>query len=500
MDQLYTVLPVIRLPAQRQLPTGFTYRGPSNLNLGQLVRIPWKSKLIFGVIIGINKPGQSEGKNEKTLTIKNIQTVYPLILPEIWLRLILSFSAEIAPGTLATRTLPAWNKKFIEKTLPHLEISKRSVRPINWPANLTWADFFVHFTFLVQNVNSETKFAPVIFIFDTHITLNYVAQELQKNSDFSFESKDHILIMSENMTSSQSTKIMTDILSGVSTYSIILATKKAWLLPWPNNSTIIVVDPDSPWQREDLAQPYYSAFDLVRKLSSFGSAVKTVTLDKSPGTVVKLRQIHHGFIDIEHMNETITNFWQDLQLSDQQMSAAGLKKSKVLIYYNRAGDWKFLECQDCGYVVECQSNHCHLPLKWVNGHWLCSKPEHQNIIPDIVFCPKCQGRNWKPKGYGLNQLAKDLIWPADFPRTNLILTTRRPLANLPWEQIGLVIWPAFDSDIQVPDRHREADTLFYWRHCRALMRPGSEIYAYSHDIQAVTKLLTNQSESTKNSV
>lgn len=71
---------------------------------------------------------------------------------------------------------------------------------------------------------------------------------------------------------------------------------------------------------------------------------------------------------------------------------------QVIIFLNRRGFARSLQCPPCGHVIEC--NHCAIPLTYHRGdeRLVCHVCGFQSIVPRL--CPSCQDPAIRFQGYG----------------------------------------------------------------------------------------------------
>ena len=71
---------------------------------------------------------------------------------------------------------------------------------------------------------------------------------------------------------------------------------------------------------------------------------------------------------------------------------------QVIIFLNRRGFARSLQCPPCGHVIEC--NHCSIPLTYHRGdeRLVCHVCGFQSIVPRL--CPNCQDPAIRFQGYG----------------------------------------------------------------------------------------------------
>jgi len=88
---------------------------------------------------------------------------------------------------------------------------------------------------------------------------------------------------------------------------------------------------------------------------------------------------------------------------------------QIILFLNRRGFARSLQCPSCGHVCECK--HCTVPLTYhrTEERLICHLCGYQSIVPQA--CPKCHDRSILLQGYG-TQKVEDVIRKV-FPRSRL---------------------------------------------------------------------------------
>ncbi len=92
---------------------------------------------------------------------------------------------------------------------------------------------------------------------------------------------------------------------------------------------------------------------------------------------------------------------RDAILSDRLRSAIDERLEKdeqVILFLNRRGFARSLQCPPCGHAIEC--NHCAIPLTYHRSEerLICHICGHQAIVPKL--CPECKDPDIRFQGYG----------------------------------------------------------------------------------------------------
>ncbi len=98
---------------------------------------------------------------------------------------------------------------------------------------------------------------------------------------------------------------------------------------------------------------------------------------------------------------------------------------QVIVFLNRRGFARSLQCPPCGHVIEC--NHCAIPLTYhrAEERLICHVCGHQAVVPRI--CPNCKDPAIRQQGYGTEKA--EIILRKVFPSAKIARldtdTTRR---------------------------------------------------------------------------
>lgn len=100
-------------------------------------------------------------------------------------------------------------------------------------------------------------------------------------------------------------------------------------------------------------------------------------------------------------------------------------QEQVILFLNRRGFARSLQCPPCGHVIEC--NHCAIPLTYhrAEERLICHICGHQAIVPRT--CPECRDPAIRLQGYGTEKA--EIILRKVFPKAKIARldtdTTRR---------------------------------------------------------------------------
>lgn len=92
------------------------------------------------------------------------------------------------------------------------------------------------------------------------------------------------------------------------------------------------------------------------------------------------------------------------------------QKQQTLLFLNRRGFATFMQCPDCGHVLECRHCHVALTLHRAQNRLLCHYCGYQ-LHPDTV-CPACGSHRMLGRGFGTERIEEEIA--AFFPEARTV--------------------------------------------------------------------------------
>lgn len=123
---------------------------------------------------------------------------------------------------------------------------------------------------------------------------------------------------------------------------------------------------------------------------------QTVTLDeRADGASLPLTRVVDMRLEAKKQKGRDAILSEILRSSIDRRLEAG---EQVILFLNRRGFARSLQCPPCGHVIEC--NHCAIPLTYHRSEerLVCHICGHQAIVPKL--CPNCQDPAIRFQGYG----------------------------------------------------------------------------------------------------
>lgn len=96
------------------------------------------------------------------------------------------------------------------------------------------------------------------------------------------------------------------------------------------------------------------------------------------------------------------------------------RRQQALIFINRRGFAPVLQCQDCGWIAECDHCDARLTIHHKPAHLCCHHCERKQPLPP--HCPACQGKAAQAVGVGTERI--ELALTEHFPGVRIIRIDR----------------------------------------------------------------------------
>ncbi|KTB47560.1 replication restart helicase PriA [Dehalogenimonas alkenigignens] len=278
-------------------------------------------------------------------------------------------------------------------------------------------------------------------------------------------------------------------------YDIVIGPRGALFAPF-GSPGLIVIDEEHEWAyKQQETPPLYHARAAARRLARetgaallLGSATPDIeTRFQAAAGEYTLLELPHRLtprpaaplppvwlVDMrsELKQGNLSIFSRKLAA---EMRAALSNGEQIILFYNRRGGATFIQCRDCGEVLQCRN--CRLPLGFhpVENRLICHHCNTAYRVPDT--CPVCGGRRIKYLGLGTQKLedetrkefpeARILRWDSDAARgkeagygifddfrsgkADILVGTQVVARGLDLPRVGLVGVINADTALNLPD-------------------------------------------------
>jgi primosomal protein N' (replication factor Y) len=209
-------------------------------------------------------------------------------------------------------------------------------------------------------------------------------------------------------------------------FDVVIGSRGAVFAPQPNLG-LIVIDEEHEWTYKQQEQsPRYHSRDTAIKLSELtgatvilGSATPDVAsyfnaknnvyhLLELPERIAKEEKKELPKVELVDMrNELKTGNRSIFSRSlSQAISETLAAKEQAILFLNRRGTASFVQCRDCGHVIDCR--RCQVPMTYhsVEQGLICHQCNYRIKIPDL--CPNCSRRRIKFLGIGTQKVAEEV--------------------------------------------------------------------------------------------
>ena len=428
-------------------------QGDLDLRPGQLVEVPLGKRIIKGMVLKSDIKEVDQGvklKEVKGLLSAEIGIDQEELSLFEWM----SSYYHYALGPLIFDCLPGFLKRPRELKFLKGKNEKFPFAPTQEQKTviaLLGTQLFDGFSkWLIHGVTGSGKTLIYLYlakeILKKDKTVLFILPEINLTPQFlkTFETYLGVPVYSYNSAISKSDKFGLWKLLQVDTSSkVILGVRSSVFLPIKNLGLIVIDEEHDPSFKQVDRCPY-NARDVAIKRAHIlnipivlGSATPSLEtyfsfcqgellnnyfrLTKRIGTS-NLPKVE--YVDMKGEDEP--GLWPFKTETIKKIDEALKKKEQVLVYVNRLGFARFLQCRSCGHKFS--SPNCSLNLRFFKGRNEMSCPccEYKDKTPEI--CPECSNLKIFQKGFGTERLQS--ILGENFPEAKIERFDRDELKNL----------------------------------------------------------------------
>ncbi len=206
---------------------------------------------------------------------------------------------------------------------------------------------------------------------------------------------------------------------------VVIGPRSAVFAPQPDLG-LIVIDEEHEWTyKQHEISPRYQARDVAVKLAELTGAV--VVLGSATPDVESYYRAQRGDYNLIALPERVTprensplpevevvDLRDELKAGNRSMFSRSLAEAitravagseQVMLFLNRRGAATFIQCRDCGFVVECR--RCEVPLTYHLDEdvLVCHRCNYRMPVPRV--CPRCGSKRIKFLGVGTQKLEQE---------------------------------------------------------------------------------------------
>ncbi len=269
--------------------------------------------------------------------------------------------------------------------------------------------------------------------------------------------------------------------------NLIIGTRSAIFAPFKNLHVIIIDQEENENHKQEEPNPRYNVKDVAWFIAQANKS-KLLLYSNAP-SLLSLNNVHQKdwqyyelekftnkpeIIIIDKQDEfrkgNYENFSEELI---KQIDYHYKRARKMFLFLNRKGKSTYVTCNDCGYVATCPT--CKLPLTLHDNKKLIC--HHCSFEADIFLqCPKCKSPQIKITGTGTEKIEAEIrtLYPTarvlkldqETPfidqKTDdydIIIGTQYAFNYINWPQIDLIGVVNADTGFNIPD-FRSAEKTF----------------------------------------
>lgn len=442
----------------------------NKIKIGQLVKIPFRNKEVFGVILDIKL---SESTNGKIKPINDV-VFFETLLSTEQLNFLVDISEfyHVSVGFLLKGNLLPLQKTKLKK----VSSVDRTVTAVH--RKPTKPTVYIHKNEEEKNLIILNKIGngQNLILVPELTAIKKITDLLPKNI------LDRAITVTSELTVKELFIKWLQIWSGEK--DIVIGTRTALFFPWFNLTNIILTDEGSA---------NYKSWDMAPRLHTRDAAL---FLSRHHGTELSLLSHTLSVESYYFAKKKVYNTTHDLiipslnkttEIIDIKSERRGgnyslvsvdvlneFKKNKtgdVVFFLNRRGTAGYVGCRDCGNVLKCP--HCKLSLTYHQNKNILSCHYCQFSEPMPVVCKKCNGVNVATFGAG-TQLAEELLKKItsatndprpviridsdenDLTKLNtdkdqIIICTQLAWSYLVWNKIKLFVFLDADAPLFIPE-------------------------------------------------
>ena len=404
----------------------FTYQADDAVECGSIARVPFGKKHCLAVVRkNVSKP---------TFATKPISEVLPYSLPASSQKLhdwMIPFYPDdnglitqlFIPGSIVNNPSQREVHLYQPKNIPLPKATEEQKKALLMLGEPKTTRALLHgdtgtgktrvFIEIAQQIINEGR---SVLILTPEIGLTpQLVQEVSQHANAP------VVLYHSNLTPVERRKVW-EYCASKKTPTIFIGPRSSLFLPF-NNLGFIVIDEAHDSSYKQLQSPHYQSLHIASKLAQIHEA-KLLLSTATPNTedyykaqqnnyeIIRMKKPAAGKHAAENKLIDMTNrdlFTKNNLISDELHSAIdnALKNNEqVMLFLNRRGNARLVQCADCGWQLDCP--HCGLPLTYhKDDHEMrCHSCSYKQAA--IYQCESCKSTEIKFKNIGTKALVSEI--------------------------------------------------------------------------------------------
>lgn len=486
------VAPIRRMPSSiSELDYLVDQKKTPNLEIGHLVHIPFRNKLIFGLVTDlINK--------ETELSKNKIKTVEEIFLQEVavsapqlnFLKEISEFYKAPLGFVLQSGLLPLKKTKINKLTLKKIEKNKTN--------KATKPELILYKTPEEKNNilrDSVSKDGQTLIIVPEVSAIAEIAKLLPADT----------AVISAELGEKEMYDLWHKIRNNE--IKIVVGTRSALFMSWYNLQTVIVDDESNANHKSWDMAPRLHAREAGLMLAHAHQA-KCILTTHTPSveswyfarakvytTENKILPLHTNSLLIDMRDERRGRNYGFLS-NDLREAMKQKTDGDIFLFLNRKGSSSYVGCRDCGFVAKCDTCTRGLVYHEKTSTLECHFCHTKKAM--FLSCPKCRGANVVMYGAGTQLVENDLkknnifnreiirldadtqnLHTLDDTKNKIIIGTQIAWDKINWKRVSLMAFLEADSALFIPE-YKMSETIWWQlRDAQFHLPPTSDLFIQS---------------------
>lgn len=443
MKKIINIIPATNLPPDRNQVFSYLINNEKELNIGQVVKVPFGGRVIDGIVAGYEKNNKID--RSKLKFIKAIESD-EVSINKLQLKLVYWMYEHYCSSLGANIKLMLVKKvKSIKKNhtispenkSKHYQLNdeqKKAYEAIKKHLNIDNKDnlskhkrvFLLHgitgsgkteiYMKCIKNVISNNKQA-IVLVPEISLTPQTIKRFVAR---FGVE---NIAILHSKLSQGEKYEQWERIKNNKA--KIVIGPRSAVFAPLKNPGVIIVDEEHDTSYKQYDQNPRYHTKEVAEKISEienipliFGSATPSIeSYYKALDNEYTLLELKNRYkkdlllppVHIVDMREELKkgNFSIFSEKFELKLNSVVNRNKQTLIFLNRRGSATFVMCRDCGYVEECPN--CSVSLTYHemgSNNMICHHCDYHKDVS--TSCPKCSSKYIKHFGVGTQKIESEL--------------------------------------------------------------------------------------------
>ncbi len=493
-----------RLPLHfAALEYGISEEFAAHIKIGQLVRVPFRNKIIYGVVQNIfASPSTGARAVKKLIEITREESFFS----KEQVAFVEEFSSfyHTPLGSVLKMCLPPLQKKIITNwkkitLLSPLTTKKNAHKPIVFSPTSQQTEK----EYLLSQLSAPGQHLVLL------PEINAAAKICEFLSTSNFFSR--ISLLTSETKPAEVGRIWLSVRSGEE--KIIIGTRRALFLPWQTLKNIFLLDEGNPMYKSWDMAPRFHTRDAVFLINQYIGhpqihlisptpsvettyfSQKKVYLQSTEPAHTKNIQSKKPTLHVVNLNDERNGGNYSLITDTLVETILSPKPGSVFLFLNQRGSSRQERCLDCGLIARCPNCQSALILFKNSGRLSCRLCTFSK--PSLLECPNCQSSHLKSHGVGTEWLEQELrktlpssftlpiiridqeeneLKKNTFSSPALIIGTQQAWSSLPWHALRAFIFVDADTSLYIPEYRVHENLWQLLNNARTQLSSSAEIF------------------------